>query len=49
MQIRSPVVDEVASVVKHVEPDAEVECYMSKSGQEGVGVEPLAQAVSKGI
>jgi acetylornithine deacetylase/succinyl-diaminopimelate desuccinylase-like protein len=39
------IVDEVRSVVQQVSPDAEVTCYMSKSGYEGVDVEPLAAAV----
>lgn len=41
------ITDEVQNVVRGVIPDAEVECFMSKAGYEGQGVEPLAEAVSK--
>lgn len=37
---------EVRDVVRGVVEDAEVECFMSKAGHEGKGVEPLAEAVS---
>ncbi|MCZ6877358.1 MAG: peptidase dimerization domain-containing protein [Acidobacteria bacterium] len=40
------VLDEVRSVVQEIDPAALVECYMAKAGCEGVGVEPLAEAVT---
>jgi acetylornithine deacetylase/succinyl-diaminopimelate desuccinylase-like protein len=39
------VIDEVRSVVQRIDQAAEVECFMAKAGCEGVGVEPLAEAV----
>ena len=39
------IVDEVRSVVQKTDRTAEVECFMAKAGYEGVGVEPLAEAV----
>ncbi len=42
------VVNEVRSVVRKFDPAAEVECFMAKAGYQGVGVEPLSEAVARG-
>ena len=43
---QASIVDEVRLVMQKIDPAAEVECYMAKAGYEGVGVEPLAEAVT---
>ena len=43
---QTAVVDEVRSVAQKVDPAVEVECYLAKAGYEGVGIEPLAEAVT---
>jgi len=40
------VVHEVRSIVEKIDQAAEVECFMAKAGYEGVGIEPLADAVT---
>lgn len=42
---QNAVVDEVREVAQKIVPDAEVDCFMSKQGHIGKGVEPLADAV----